>query len=241
MDGRRVECELGRDSQDDPVFPLRHFFDDRPSGFRNRVSRHDLAHLHHHRSSLLQILFDSRLAVDHQIRERPLFVENADRDFAEALHGLGLGATSHRRNQQIVAVHRVVDDRHGRRAFLALIPEHAGAMSFHECASLFGVHWCSHCAPPALSRSDPARSAVRRTARSGVGQPRYSAAERLCVQVGTSRTANYPTTRASTSGCPHCRVIGPDGLERAVSDCRSRNLEGEALEAASRRHLGQWR
>ena len=61
-----------------------------------------------------------RGAVDDQIRRRPLLVEHAERDLAEALDRLRLGARAHRGDEQIVAVAHVVDERLSGAVLLAV-------------------------------------------------------------------------------------------------------------------------
>src|SRR5262249_17305401 len=82
-----------------------------------------------------------------EIGEWPFLVEHADRRLAETLDSPSLGACSHAGDEDVVAMGRVVDDRHRRWALLALKGEDAGAVLAHEGASLLSVH---HDHPPSF-------------------------------------------------------------------------------------------
>jgi len=78
--------------------------------------------------------------VNLQVGQRPLLVEHTQRRLAGSQHGLGLGPTSHGRDQQVVAIDHVVDDRNRRRPLLALEAEDAGAVVLDEGPALLLVH-----------------------------------------------------------------------------------------------------
>ena len=57
------------------------------------------------------VRLDFRVAVHLQVGERPLLVEDAQRDLLVSLDGLGLRARCHGRDQDVVAVEDVVHRR----------------------------------------------------------------------------------------------------------------------------------
>jgi hypothetical protein len=52
----------------------------------------------------------------------------------------GLAPLGHGRDQEILAVHDVVDDRHGRAVFLARVTEYAGAVVPNKLPAFVLVH-----------------------------------------------------------------------------------------------------
>src|SRR6185436_9300016 len=120
------------------------------------------------------VVFYGSRAVELQVRERPFLVEHTDGCFSCSSDGLGFGALGHRRDQQVVAVHDVVDDGHRRRPLLALEAEDAGSMALDERTSLSLVHHSSRVTrslrPTATSAGKsrlPADSCPLRWSRSG--------------------------------------------------------------------------
>src|SRR4029077_3206933 len=105
-----------------------------------RLPRHDLTDPDHGVDQEVEVRVEARRPVQLEIGEWPFLVEHADRSLAETLDGPGLCACRHGGNEDVVAIGRVVDDRHRRWALLALKGEDAGAVLAHEGASLLRVH-----------------------------------------------------------------------------------------------------
>src|SRR4029453_9111862 len=127
-----------------------------------RLARHDRGHLHHDVDRHVEVVFYGGRAVDLQVRERPFLVEHAHARFPRACDGLRLGARGHRGDQEVVAVHHVVDDAHRRRPLLALEPEDAGPVRLDERTPRALIH-IALLSPGAwaMSMTEPATLGVR--------------------------------------------------------------------------------
>src|SRR5208282_2547 len=86
------------------------------------------------------ISFHRRVAIHLQVRRWPLFIHHAKRDLGISPDCFRLSALSHRRDQNVVAVHHVVDDRHRRPIVLATVTKYARAMRADKFASFLGRH-----------------------------------------------------------------------------------------------------
>jgi len=69
-----------------------------------------------------------------------LVCQDAQADPAVAFDRPGLAPRGHRGDQQVVAVHHVVNDGHGRAVVLAGIAEDTGAVVSYELPSLCLIH-----------------------------------------------------------------------------------------------------
>src|SRR5258706_15741402 len=87
------------------------------------------------------MLYDGT-AVDLDVAQRPLFIQDAQADLAVARHRPGLLPACHRGDQHVVpvAVHHVVDDGHGRAVLLAAVAEDAGPVITDELPTLCLIH-----------------------------------------------------------------------------------------------------
>jgi catechol 2,3-dioxygenase-like lactoylglutathione lyase family enzyme len=79
---------------------------------------------------------DERVAEHRQVGRWPVLVQDAQRNLGVALDGLRLGTCAHRRDQDVIAVHQVVEGRHGRAVVVPAVREDGRPVVAHELPAL---------------------------------------------------------------------------------------------------------
>ena len=119
-----------------PGAPLGHH---RAYVLRHRRACHHARDAHHDLDDRIEVGVDFRVAVNLQVAGRPLLVEDAQGYLRAARDGLGLCPLGHRRDEDLVLVQAVEDDRHRWTVLGAAVAEDRGAVIEHELLALLWV------------------------------------------------------------------------------------------------------
>ena len=175
--GRGRERGVRPDPDHHPLLVPCHLLDLGQLGRRDIGTGHQVDHPAQHIDRLAEVILDDAIPVHLHIGERPLLVQHADAHLGIAPHRMRLRPVRHRRDEQVIVVHDVVNDGHRRAVVHAVVAEDAGAVAAYEVAAFGGVHWpilasttgkVQDLAPlPPVKQDDPREGAQQRTLTSG--------------------------------------------------------------------------